>query len=306
MINATWDRWLLTGAAWLVLAGCPACILADPGSEYAAPKAICQLQDERIVEASGIVASRRNEGYFYVHNDSGGAAEVYVIDRQGRTRATLRLTGAKNRDWEDIALAPSQKPHRFDVVVADIGDNDSKWSRVTLYRFQEPDLQGVVGVTLDVQPTVLEATYADGPTDAEAIAFHPMTGEGYIFSKRLDGQCRVYRIPAEWPTGAEIKLDRIGELAIPVGIPLGTVVTAADISPDGRRLAVRTYACGWEWVLPMSAEMRDFPQVFGEKPTRIQLAAEPQGEAICYSDSGQSLLTVSEKRPTTLYEALRE
>ena len=48
------------------------------------PSAVCVLQDERIVEASGIVSSRRNPDCYYVHNDSGDRPRIFLVDAPGK------------------------------------------------------------------------------------------------------------------------------------------------------------------------------------------------------------------------------
>src|SRR5262249_9516385 len=119
--------------AWVLLAlsipivasSCPAQSTSAPTSEYGEPTAVCELEDPRIVEASGLTASRRHPGLYYTHNDSDNPPEVFLIDRQGRTRLTITLIGAKNIDWEDISMAPG-KVGGWDVCVADIGDNSEK------------------------------------------------------------------------------------------------------------------------------------------------------------------------------------
>ena len=45
-----------------------------------------------------------------------------------------------------------------------------------------------------------------------------------------------------------------------------------------------------------------FALLFERLPTALELAKEPQGEALCFSADGRALLTISEKTPTTLYE----
>jgi hypothetical protein len=264
---------------------------------------VCTLKDERILEASGIAASRRTPGLYYVHNDSGDRPRVFLVDRTGRTRLTIRLKNASHVDWEDIALAPSDKRGAFDVCVADIGDNRARREELIIYRFSEVDAAMADGAVVDVQTVAYRIAYADGPADAEALAVHPQTGDGYVLTKRADGACHVYKFTAPWNPNERTVLPKVATLRFPEAMPLQAVVTAADISPDGRRLATRSYLCGWEWRLPDTAGKSDFERIFGTEPTRLELAAEPQGEALCYAADGHALLTVSEKLPTVLYEA---
>ncbi|HUU95595.1 MAG TPA: hypothetical protein VM487_07635 [Phycisphaerae bacterium] len=269
---------------------------------YGGPEAVCTLKDDRIVEASGIAASRRTPGLYYVHNDSGDRPRVFLVDRTGRTRLTIRLKNARHVDWEDIALAPSDKGGKFDVCVADIGDNGARREELIIYRFPEVDPAAADGAVLAVQAVAYRIAYADGPADAEAFVVHPQTGDGYVLTKRLDGACHVYKLAAPWNPKERTVLPKVATLRFPKVMPLQTMVTAADISPDGRRLATRSYLCGWEWRLPATTDKSDFERIFGAEPTRLELAVEPQGEALCYAADGRALLTVSETPPAVLYE----
>ncbi|MCK4340355.1 MAG: hypothetical protein KAY37_01360 [Phycisphaerae bacterium] len=312
--------------------------------EYAAPVAVCELQDRRITETSGIVPSHRNPGCYYVHNDSGDHPRVFLVDRAGRTRLTIRLKNATAVDFEDIALAPGKRPGTCDVCVADIGDNLARRSSVTIYRFPEvPAPVDKSGVTTDqsvarasslcshrqdagatevesvaqasspcshrqdagateVEPVAYHVRYADGPANAEAFFVHPRTGDGYFLTKRKDGRSVVYKLAAPWNAKTETVLPRLLTLELPPAFALARIVTGADISPDGRRLAVRCYVNGWEWRLPPDANDSAFDRIFQARPVQLTLPPEEQGEALCYAADGQALLTVSEGKSPTLYE----
>ncbi len=273
-----------------------------PTSAAGQPVPVCDLQDARITEASGLVASRLNPGCFYVHNDSGDEARIFLIDRTGRTRLTVRLKGATAIDCEDIALTLGAKPGTWDVCLADVGDNAEKRGHVTIYRFAEVSLNDQKSDTVDVEAVAYRLRYAGGPANVEAFAVHPRTGDGYLFTKRVDGRSYVYKLAAPWDAKQETVLPRVAMLELPQAEPLARVVTAADIGPDGRRLALRCYADGREYRLPESAADGDFARIFQSAPERLSLAAEPQGEAICYSPDGSALFTVSEGVAPTLYE----
>jgi hypothetical protein len=271
---------------------------------YGEPVAVCEIVDPRLDEASGLAASRRNPGYYYTHNDSRGKPHVYVIDRTGRIGVTIRLLGARNFDWEDIALASGDKPNTYDVCVADIGDNKARRSEIVIYRFPEPEINADARAreTIDVRPKAFRCRYEDGPRNAEAFAVHP-TGAGLVFSKRLDGTCDAYCLTLPWNSGAVTTLRRCASLKFPPGAPpLSTVVTAADFSPDGTRLVTRSYVGGWEWRVSGAAHGGAQNVALHRAPTAVKLAAEPQGEALCFSADGRALLTISEGTPTTLYE----
>ena len=78
----------------------------------ATPLQIATLEDRSIRESSGVVASRKNPGLFWTHNDSGDGPFVYAFDRAGRGRGTFRVEGAKALDWEDIAAGAGPEAGR--------------------------------------------------------------------------------------------------------------------------------------------------------------------------------------------------
>jgi hypothetical protein len=276
---------------------------SQPVARYGEPVAVCEIADPRLNEASGLAASRRHPGYYYTHNDSGGRPHVYILDRAGRIHATIRLVGAENVDWEDIALAPGEKATTDDVCVADIGDNMAGRAEVVIYRFPEPDPNAAAGRMIDVKPQAVRCKYEDGARNAEGFAVHPQTGDGYVFSNRSDGTCRVYRLAAPWATAGFVTLRRAASLRFPKEVPpVLRMVTGADISPDGKRLVTRSYVGGWEWRLAEPGDTGKFTRIFRQEPTALKLAMEPQAEALCFSADGKALLTVSEGTPTTLYE----
>ena len=269
------------------------------------PVALARVTDPRLNEASGLVASRRNPGLYYTHNDSGGLPIVYAINRAGDIRLTIRLRGAKNVDWEDIALIPGEQPNAGDVCVADIGDNKARRATVVFYRFPEPNIPSTAtpNASLEITPQTIRCEYEDGPRDAEAFAIDPHTGDGYIFSKQHDATpCRIYRLPARWTSDQPVSLKYVTNLKLPPTLTPLTIVTAADMSSDGKRLVTRSYACGWEWRMPAAAGSEEFTRIFAQMPRQLRLAPERQGEAICFSVDGRHLLTISEGTPTTLYE----
>jgi hypothetical protein len=257
-------------------------------------------------EASGLAASRRFPGLYYTHNDSGDVARVFVLDRQGQIRAVIALDGITAVDCEDIAMAPGADPNSGDVCLADTGDNDRQRADVVIYRFPEPDLPAATTqpAELHVSPTAYHVQYAGGPQNVEAVAVHPQTGDGYLLAKHENADpAEVFVLKAPWSATQVNVLATRAKLTVPGVLPLARALTAADISPDGQRIAVRTYSGGWEWTLPPGTS--DFVQIFDTPPARLVLADEPQGEGLCYAVDGRALLTISEKWPTFLNEVRR-
>ena len=268
----------------------------------ATPVTIATLADRAVRESSGLVASRRNPGLFWTHNDSGDGPAVYAFDREGRARGTFRVEGAQALDWEDIAAGPGPDEGEAYLYVGDIGDNGRERDHVVVYRFPEPE------VTPDAAGAPARATkpaeairlkYPEGAQNAEALLVHPRTGDLYIVTKGARS-ASVYKLAAPYAAGAAQTLKRVAELRGPDFF--GVLVTGGDVSPDGTRVALCDYAQGYELTLPAGA--RGFDDVWTQKPTAVPLGFRRQGEALAYRLDGAALLATSEKSPSPLIEVV--
>jgi hypothetical protein len=94
---------------------------------------IGRLEHPAICEASGIVASRRYPGIFWVHNDSGNPPALFAVKRDG-TLVREYTVGAPNIDWEDIAIDDAGH-----LYLGDIGNNGGLLPIRSIYRIDEPD-----------------------------------------------------------------------------------------------------------------------------------------------------------------------
>jgi hypothetical protein len=250
------------------------------------PPAVAQPD---LTEISGVAASRQSPGVLWMHNDSGGDAEVFAVGVDGAPRGDYALDGADARDWEDIALGPGPDEGVDDLYLADIGDNTSERSDVTVYRVAEPavaagdagdqTLSGVESITL---------TYADGARDAETLLSDPVTGDLFVVSKQWDRQpAGVYRIPAGTADGASVTMERVAD----AGVPLGELATSGDISADGSLIAVRTYQSVLLWD---RAPGQTVDQALAGEPCKAAATSELQGEAVALLPEGGAYVTVSE------------
>ncbi len=68
---------------------------------YGTPKMLCRLASPSIRESSGIACSRRREGVFWTHNDSGGDPRIYAFNRKGED--LFRCDDGAN-DFEAVAV----------------------------------------------------------------------------------------------------------------------------------------------------------------------------------------------------------
>jgi hypothetical protein len=135
-----------------------------------------QLDSDALNEGSGIVASPAVPGLFWALNDSGNDPDLFALTAQGHVRGVVRVTGARNRDWEALGVGPCPEGHC--LYVGDVGDNSARRAQVTLYRLREPAAPtGVTGAPIAAS---VEVRFADGPHDVEAIYVAPDTSVWFI------------------------------------------------------------------------------------------------------------------------------
>ncbi|HEX7095531.1 MAG TPA: hypothetical protein VF183_06595 [Acidimicrobiales bacterium] len=231
-----------------------------------------RLPDE-LNEVSGIVASRTTPGWYWAVEDSGNRAVLEGFDLAGDAVHEVRVLGVLNVDWEDVAIGPG--PDGRDLVwIADTGDNLGFRPSVSLLRFAEPALD-----TLEVQPSRVEATFEDGPRDAEALVV--ATSGVWLFEKTDTGPSGVYRLD----TDARV-FRRVGEVDVrPASI------TGADLSVDGRVLALRTNRD----LRLFRVDDGDVATAVRETPCVVTSLNEVQGESVAFDPTGERLVTVGER-----------
>lgn len=134
---------------------------------YHAPVRFASINDKSISESSGVAASRRTDGVFWTHNDSGGGARLYAFDRQGNQRGAWQVTGATNRDWEDIAATINANGDA-QLYIADIGDNLRRRNEIIVYRVTEPAIDNAAANTTDTQTSNAQHRFAETSKDARS------------------------------------------------------------------------------------------------------------------------------------------
>ncbi|WP_432137332.1 MULTISPECIES: WD40 repeat domain-containing protein [unclassified Streptomyces] len=234
------------------------------------------IKDPRIVESSGLAASRQHPGIYWTHNDQDTGAYLYAVDSAtGKTVATITLTGVgRPRDVEAISIGPDNQ-----IWVGDIGDNDGvQWDYVWVYRLPEPARLK----DQTIRATQYVVKYQDGSRDAESLVVHPKTGHVYIIDKHEDGG-HLYAGP-----------DRLSTTAPNVFKPVAPIdlwATDAAFSPDGRRLVVRGYfgAVAYDW-------NDGRPRRIG----RLDVPLQRQGESVTYTADGSRLMYGSEGAESTV------
>jgi hypothetical protein len=247
---------------WLPVRTAGPCVVA------AGPALIPDLR-----ESSGLAVSGRTPGLLWSHNDSGNAAVLFALDTDGRVRGRVRVP-IRTRDWEDISAARCSSGAC--LYLADIGDNQRTRRRIQIYRVLEP----APGDAETAPPEVFNASYSDGPHNAEAM----FVVDTELFIVTRDRTAGVYRATLTSPAASELTFHKVTELGL-------GAVTDAETSRDGKSVVVRT---SHEAVLYRTA---DLTRGVGAPYFRIGIDAlrEPQGEGVALD--GNMVYLSSEGRP---------
>ncbi|MFD7894056.1 WD40 repeat domain-containing protein [Streptomyces sp. NPDC059743] len=258
----------VTALAAAVLLSVPTSVAGAVAAD-GTPDQTFTIKDPRIVESSGLAASRLHPGIYWTHNDSDDGPYVFAVDsRTGETVATITMEGVgEPRDVEAISIGSDGN-----VYVGDIGDNlDGSWDHVWIYRFPEPkELKD-----MRVRATQFTVKYADGARNAEALMVDPKTGRVYIASKNDNGG-GLYEGPARLTSSGTNVFRRIGE------VPW---VTDGAFSPDGTELVLRSYFSARAYVWKNGRLGEDHA---------VQAPFQGQAESVTYTADGSALMFGSE------------
>ncbi len=248
------------------------------------------LEARRLDEASGAASSSVAPGVVWTHNDSGDGPFLYATDLRGRDLGRVRVDGARNVDWEDLAPGPCIVAPGRCLYVGDIGDNRRRRKHIVVYRLREPAPPGGASDTLR-HVAVLDSLvlrYPDGAHDAESIV---VTKDGVLLliAKDRAGPAKLYRVDAG-AGPANRDLTKVGPLAMQISVLTGRLATGAALSPGDSILVVRTYV-----------SLHFFRLTSGSVPTPMGTprgapipVVEPQGEGVAF-DGPDRLILISER-----------
>lgn len=261
------------------------------------------LNDPQLAEISGLAASRLHPGVLWVHNDSGDPADLYAISTQGERLATVNIAGVVNVDWEDIATFTLKGRHY--LLIADTGDNGGIRQTLQVHVIPEPETIADQAVA---PAWSINFRWPDGPRDCEAVAVDAARGKILLFGKKRV-PVDVLTLPLHPPTQALQVARLMGTLTgiaqptqedltlNPVYGRYRSQVTAADISPDGHRLAVLNYRALYLYNRPGKTT---WAQAIAHDGTELHYPWLAQAEAMGWDPNGKALWISTERRPTPL------
>jgi len=245
-----------------------------------------------IDESSGLAASRRYPGYYWTHNDNGRNPGLFLIDQQGTLHAQVQIDGARFRDWEAIDCRRVDEQNY--LVVADVGDNSSRYPSCKLHLFVEPEVALPAEKDQPVQVRVrqkvtLEFVYPDGPNDCEAMAVDVESRSILLVGKRMDAKADATMIHSV-PWQLESTVKPVTAVRTATSLPY-SMVTGFDIGQNNELAAVRNYTSMWIYRRQQGQSWID---ALSSDPTGRLLPIQRQGEAIGFASDGKSILITSE------------
>lgn len=266
---------------------------------------------EPLDEISGIVKSRRWDDLYWVMNDSGDEARIFAINSDGvpvlptysrfsyyggekeegkEPWEGFRVMFAENVDWEDMTIDDQY------LYIADLGNNRNNRRDLVIYVLGEIDpaasTQAAVISRIPVRyPDQVDFPPSDRHFDSESL--FAADGQLYVITKhRRSGS------GGNWEPGAKLyrldtrHSDESNLLTLIDSNPDIEAATAAELSPDGSRLAVLSYEALWLFERPAEGD-----QWLSSEFTKIVLNPDQvrQAEAIAWEDDS-TLLFLNEQR----------
>lgn len=286
----------------LALLACIALAACAREASSPQPRLAGVLLDGALNETSGLAASGRFRDTLWLVQDGGNDAVLHAVSRRGARRASLQVDGVHNTDWEDLAAFTWQG--RPFLLVADTGDNGGLRRTLLLHAIPEPDAL-VDGAR--IRPAwSIAFRWPDGARDCEAVAIDARAGRVLLVSKKRNPP-ELFSLPLR-PASGVVTATKLGRFAPPAEAGAttpadarratrGRQVTAADLSGDGRTLALLTYdrllfyrrtpAEPWSAAIARPPAVRSVPWLH-------------QAEALAWLPDGTGLIATGEFSPAPL------
>ncbi|MCW2505151.1 MAG: hypothetical protein JWO79_3435, partial [Actinomycetia bacterium] len=256
-------------------------VFALPAAAAAGPTAVCTMSSEIISSVTGISAV--SDGYVVLNNaGSGNPLRLYKLDSACKATRILSDPNITVFSPQDLARTPDGT-----LWVGDIGDTQNERSVIVIDKIASGATKGAR----------IRLKYPDGAHNAAAMVVQP-DGIPVVFTWEASA-AKIYTTAAAPPVGqTATTLQAAGVLTLPAsttdGGTLGPtsrkVVSGAAISPDGKKLVVRTLTDAYEWDIngTVAATLKS-----GVKPRVTPLPNESDGQSITYTTDGAGYVTVS-------------
>lgn len=263
-----------------------------------------------INEMSGFVKSRTYRDVYWVNNDSGDIPRIFAVNKNGnvimpaymqnefyadikeegkKPFAGIEILLAANQDWEDIAVDDDH------IYIADLGNNANARRDMGVYMLYEPNPRVTLASRVLKHIPIRYPEQKEYPArqwhfDSESMFV--ADGNLYFLSKhrqpgelsKWEAGVNLYRLDSYDTLKANVltKVDSFADLS---------VATGADVSPNGKHLAVVTYSA--LWVFEKTGDAQWLSGKASELP--LDYNVTKQAEAVCWDDD-ETILISNEQR----------
>lgn len=246
-------------------------------------KVIADVPSE-LKEISGLETTAQSD-YIWAINDSGNKARLFGLTSDGRIEKAVKIK-AKNNDWEDLTADADGN-----IYIGDFGNNKNDRDNLAILKVSKADLEASKKVNVERIGFYFENQKKFPPKkkglyfDCEAFFYH--NNYFYLFTKtRVKGDfgtTHLYKVPASAGEHKAVLIDTFKTCS-----DFNCWITAADISPDGKRMVLLTSDQLWEF--------KDFEKdaFFSGTINVHDLGFVSQKESVCFKDS-QTLYIADER-----------
>ncbi|WP_375437037.1 hypothetical protein [uncultured Hymenobacter sp.] len=235
-------------------------------------QAVGELQGG-VPESSGLAHGIR-PGTFFTHGDAGTTPVLYLINEKGELLGQRELP-VPNVDWESLA-----DDGKGTIYVTDTGNNNNSRQDLAIYRVNpdQPDKIGKISFRYADQKAFPPAK-EERNFDCEASLWH--AGKIYLFTKD-----RAQRSTSKVYTLSDQPGSQTAQLL--AKLPVAGEVTGADLSPDGRHLAL----VGQQELYLYDGD--NLESALKATPKTVSLKGSGQTEGILFLDNGTLLISTEQ------------
>jgi hypothetical protein len=229
-----------------------------------------KMNKKEVKESSGLELSA--DGDLWTHADGGNLPVLYKIDATGKLIGEREVPNTTNTDWEDLA-----QDEAGNLYIGDVGNNDNKRQNLRIFRIKEAAGSQVDTIRFSyADQKMFPPKKGDRNFDCEAFIYHQ--DHLYLFTKdRGKNQLvKVYKVPAAPGNYSVLPFD---------SIQISTMITAADISPDGKKLALLGYGNIY------LCDITGTDDFFSGKKYCIPFEKTGQAEALVFLDNNNFVFT---------------
>lgn len=192
-------------------------------------------------EASGLEIT--SSGLMWTHNDDRFPI-LYGLNSSGSIERVIHLNHI-NKGWEDLT-----KDERGNIYIGAFGNNMNNRKDLAILKVPDPETLKADVINAEViefsYPDQRDFPPADGNKNFDADAVVALRDSLFIFTKNrtepFTGYSKVYRLPSTPGRHQAVLYDSI---YLGDGGMMRNSVTSADMSPDGKRLALLSHDSIW-------------------------------------------------------------